>query len=149
MKTYSFLNTVFLVNGVELSGFSDGDDVINMERRTDSASDMIGADGNMMVSLSADYSGEVTIKLQQTSPSNKFLTGLLNRQEGRGVNFKPVQLFFQDTYRRDIGSGSLGYIKKPANMVRGANGQTVEWSFVVERLDLLCGDPGLIGSFIG
>jgi hypothetical protein len=149
MKTYSFLNTVFLVNGVEITGFADGDDVINMERRTDSATDKIGADGNMMVSLSADFSGEVTIKLQQTSSSNKYLTKLLNVQEGRGVAFKPVKLFFQDTYRRDIGSGSLGYIKKPAAMTRGQNGQTAEWSFVVERLDLLCGDPGLLGSFIG
>lgn len=149
MKTYSFLNTVFLVNGVELTGFAEGNDVISMERRTDSASDKIGADGNMMVSLSADFSGEISIKLQQTSSSNKYLTKLLNLQEGRGVLFKPIKLFFQDTYRQDIGSGSLGYIKKPADMVRGQNGQTVEWTFVVERLDLLCGDPGLLGSFLG
>lgn len=149
MKTYSFLNTVFFVNGVEITGFADGDDVINMERRTDSATDKIGADGNMMVSLSADFSGEITIKLQQTSSSNKYLTKLLNVQEGRGVAFKPVKLFFQDTYRQDIGSGSLGYIKKPAAMARGQNGQTTEWVFVVERLDLLCGDPSLLGSFIG
>jgi hypothetical protein len=149
MRTYSFLNTVLLINGVEITGFADGDDVIDMKRRTDSASDKIGADGNMMVSLSADYSGEVAIKLNQVSPSNKYLTKLLNLQEGRGVRFKPIQILFQDTYRNDVGAGSLGYIKKPADMVRGANGQVVEWSFVVERLDLLAGDPGLLGSFIG
>lgn len=149
MKTYSFLNTVLLINGVEITGFAEGDDVINLERRTDSASDMIGADGKMMVSLSSDYSGEVTIKLQQTSSSNKYLTKLLHLQEGARTSFKPLQIFFQDTYRQDIGSGTLGYIKKPANMTRGATGQTVEWSFVVERLDLLCGDPGSLGSFIG
>jgi len=149
MRTYSFLNTVLLINGVEITGFADGDDVIDMKRRTDSASDKIGADGNMMVSLSADFSGEVVIKLQQTSSSNKYLTKLLNLQEGRGVRFKPIQILFQDTYRNDVGSGSQGYIKKPADLMRGQNGQTIEWSFVVERLDLLSGDPSLLGSFIG
>jgi hypothetical protein len=149
MRTYSFLNTILLINGVEIVGFADGDDVIDMKRRNDSASDKVGADGNMMVSLSADYSGEVAIKLNQVSPSNKYLTKLLNLQEARGVRFKPIQILFQDTYRNDVGAGSLGYIKKPADMTRGMNGQVVEWSFVVERLDLLAGDPGLLGSFIG
>jgi hypothetical protein len=103
----------------------------------------------MMVSLSADFSGEIAIKLNQVSPSNKYLTKLLNLQEGRGVRFKAIQILFQDTYRNDVGAGSLGYIKKPADMTRGANGQVTEWQFVVERLDLLAGDPGLLGSFIG
>jgi hypothetical protein len=149
MRTYSFLNTVLLINGVEITGFADGDDVIDMKRRNDSASDKVGADGNMMVSLSADFSGEIAIKLNQVSPSNKYLTKLLNLQEGRGVRFKAIQILFQDTYRNDVGAGSLGYIKKPADMTRGANGQVTEWQFVVERLDLLAGDPGLLGSFIG
>ena len=28
MKVYSFLDTVFLVNGVEISGWAEGDDVV-------------------------------------------------------------------------------------------------------------------------
>ena len=60
MKVYSFQNTVMLVNGVEITGWADGDDVIKIARRADSASDKIGASGDMMVSISADKSGEFT-----------------------------------------------------------------------------------------
>ena len=64
MKVYSFQNTVMLVNGVEITGWSDGDDVIDIARLVDSASHKIGADGTMMVSISADKSGEFKFKLQ-------------------------------------------------------------------------------------
>jgi hypothetical protein len=149
MKAYSFSNTILLINGVEITGFSDGDDVIDMKRRVDSASDKMGADGNMMVSISVDKSGEIGIKLQQTSSSNRYLTRLHQAQEVAGSRFKPIKILFQDTYRNDMGAGSIGYIKKPADMVRGQNAQTIEWSFVVEHLDLLTGDPLSLGSFLG
>lgn len=57
MRAYSFQNTVAIINGVELSGFAEGDDVISIKRRVDSATDKVGADGKMMVSISADKSG--------------------------------------------------------------------------------------------
>lgn len=146
MKVYSFLNTVVIVNGVELTGFADGDDVIDIKRRTDSASDKVGADGAMLISLSADKSGEFTFKLQQTSPSNKFLASLIALQEGGAKTFVPVTVLFQDTYRQDLATGTVGYLKKPADVTRGAQGNTQEWTVVVERLDLLLGDPTLLSA---
>ena len=50
MKEYSFLNTLLLVNGVEITGFDEGDDVITLERINDSAAHNIGTDGEMTVS---------------------------------------------------------------------------------------------------
>lgn len=146
MKVYSFQNTVMLVNGVEITGWADGDDVINISRRTDSASDKVGADGNMMVSISADKSGEFAFKLQQTSSSNKYLNSLCALQEGGAKTFVPVNVLFQDTYRNDLATGTIGYIKKPADVQRGAQGNNQEWIVVVERLDLLLGDPALVGA---
>lgn len=144
MKIYSFQNTVMIVNGVELTGWADGDDVISMKRRNDSASDKIGADGNMMVALSADKSGEFMFKLMQTSPSNKFLSGLLALEELSAKTFVPVVVLFQDTFRNDLGTGTLGYIKKQPDISRGMNGNVQEWTVVVERLDLLLGDPATL-----
>lgn len=140
MRRYSFLDTIFSVNGVEATGWAEGDDVIKMVRRVDAASDKVGAAGEMMVSLSADKSGEITIKLQQTSSFRAFLLDLLGRQEAGNMTFEPVFVRFQDVYRQDIGVGSAGYIKKQADFQRGANGNDEEWVFVVERLDLLTGD---------
>lgn len=145
MKVYSFQNTVMIVNGVEITGWADGDDVINIARRTDSASDKVGADGTMMVSISADKSGEFTFKLQQTSSSNKYLASLIALQEGGAKTFVPVNVLFQDTYRNDLATGTIGYLKKPADLTRGQQGNNQEWVVVVERLDMLLGDPALVG----
>lgn len=151
MRSYSFQNLVTIINGVELSGFADGDDVIHITRRSDSASDKVGADGKMMVSISADKSGEFTFKLQQTSSSNKFLMGLLALQEHAGSTFVPIVILMQDTYRNDLATGTTGYLKKTPDMTRGGGGNTQEWTVVTERLDLVFGDTadqGILGGII-
>lgn len=137
MKTYTFLNTIMLVQGQEITEWDEGDDVINVERRVDSAIDVIGADGTMTVALSADKSGVFSFRLQQSSASNLFLSGLLNAQEN-GV-FVPIFCQFKDTGGNDLASGTQGYIRKFPGMSRGVglNGQL--WEIVTERADLLLG----------
>lgn len=135
MQEYSFLNTLLLLNGVEISGFDEGDDVINLDRINDSALHKIGADGEMTVAISADRSGTVTFRLMQVSDSNAYLSGLINSQENGA--FVPLFVQFKDTKGNDLGSGTQGYITKPASMTRGTGANAQEWIIVVERLDLL------------
>lgn len=137
MKNYTFLNTIVLVQGQELTEWDEGDDVINIERRVDSAIDVIGADGTMTVAISADKSGVMSFRLQQSSASNLFLSGLLNAQENDV--FVPIFVQFKDTGGNDLASGTQGYIRKFPTLTRGTglNGQL--WEIVVERLDLLLG----------
>lgn len=136
MKAYSFLNTVVIVNGVELTGWSEGDDVIDIKRLVDSATHKVGAGGDMMVSLSADRSGEFAFKLQSTSSSNAYLESLLALQENGADTFQPISVLFQDTFRNDLGQASAGYIRKPSDIKRGAVAGEHEWTIVVERLVL-------------
>lgn len=140
MRRFSFQDTILAVNGVEITGWADGDDVIDIDRSVDSISHKVGASGEMMISVNADKSGVVTIKLQQTSPSNLYLNSLCMLQEASGSLFVPVAVTFMDTYRNDIAAGLAGYIKKPAKMTRGQQANNQEWVFVVERLDLVYGD---------
>ena len=135
MKEYSFLDTLLLVNGVEINGYDEGDDVITLDRINDSASHKVGADGEMSVAISADRSGMITFRLMQTADSNSYLSGLINAQENGA--FVPIFIQFKDTRGNDLGSGTQGYIPKPATMVRGTNANNQEWNVVVERLDLL------------
>jgi Protein of unknown function (DUF3277) len=97
MHVFSFQNTVVLINGTEITGWADGDDVLQFKRRVDSASDKVGAGGDMLISLSLDKSGEFSFKLQMTSSSNKFLNDLLNLQDAGADTFVPVDVMFQDT----------------------------------------------------
>jgi hypothetical protein len=140
MKAYSFKNTILVLNGVEITGWDEGDDVIDIKRLADSASHKIGAAGDMMVALSADRSAEVSIKLQQTSSSNAYIGSLIDLQEGGAETFVPISLLFQDTYRNDMAEASAGYIKKPADMKRGTGVGPQEWTFVLESLSIDYGD---------
>ena len=135
MKQYSFLDTILLVNGVEITGFDEGDDVITLARRNDSASDVVGTDGEMSVAISGDRSGTVVFRLSQTSDSNTALSLLIQSQESGA--FVPIFVQFKDIRGNDLGSGTQGYINKPADMVRGTNVNAQEWTITVERLDLL------------
>jgi hypothetical protein len=139
MQQYSFQNTIVLVDGVEITGWADGDDVISIKRRVDSISDKVGAGGSMMVSISSDKSGEFTFKLQQGSSSNAYLSSKASTEEMGAEFFQPVRVTFQDVFRQDLASGSVGYIKRPSDITRGATAQTQEWTLVVERLDTVLG----------
>lgn len=135
MKEYSFLDVIFLINGVEISGYDEGDDVIALDRRNDSASDKVGTDGEMSVAISADRSGSIVFRLMQTSDSNSYLSGLISAQENG--SFVPIFAQFKDVRGGDLGSGTQGYILKPAGMTRGTAVGNQEWTVIVERLDLL------------
>ena len=137
MKDYSFANTLVLVNGIEISGYDEGDDVINITRLGDSASHLIGADGGMVVSLSSDRSGEIRFRLNQTSSSNIILSGLINAQENGA--FVPVFIQFMDTKGLDLASGTQGYMRRQPDMTRGVNSNSQEWTFVVENLTMVLG----------
>jgi len=134
MKNYSFLNTVLLVNGVEITGWAEGDDLITFSRRNDSMTDVVGASGEMAVSNMGDRSGELVFTLLQTSTSNTYMGGLLAAQEN-GL-FVPTFVLLKDTLGGEIVSGSQGYIKKPADFTLGAGINTREWTIVLERGDV-------------
>lgn len=140
MRRYSFQDVTLVINGVMITGWSNGDDVIRIRRRSNAIQDYMGLDGSMMVSVSSDRSGEISFKLLQTSSSNAFLMSLCSLQESGGTNFKPVSVTFHDTFRQDAASGVRGYIQKPVDLIRGAKGSETQWVIVVEHLDMLLGD---------
>ena len=145
MKAYSIQSNHVIINGIPVTGYAEGDDVITLKRRTPLATDKMGADGRMAVSISADRSGELKIKLMQTSPTNKYLAGLCALEQHGCQTFVPVLFGWLDEYRNDAGVGSVGYISEMPEIKRGAGVNEQEWTFIVERLDLLLGDPAFAG----
>lgn len=139
MQVYSFQNLAVLVNGQALQDWPEDDDIIKVSRSVDSASHKVGADGKMVVSISADKSGEFVFKLQQTSPSNAYLMQLLSQMEAGADTFVPINVRCQDTFRQDVASGAVCYIKKPTDFTRGMNAGNQEWTIVAESLDMIFG----------
>jgi hypothetical protein len=147
MRVYSFANTIVSLSydGTThtVAGWADGDDVISIARAGDSMSHAMGAGGDMVISVGADISGTVTLKLQMTSSSNQFLQKVLDEQESCKLNsFKLLTISFKDPYRGDSSATTSGYITKYADIVRGTNAGTTEWTIAVEKLQLLYGDIG-------
>ena len=135
MITYSFKNVSVAVNGVTLSGFGAGDDVIQARSREDAFTDLVGADGLMLVTQTSNRSGEFIIRLLQGSSDNAYLNALFLAQEA-GV-FTAAAISVVDTSTGDSAVGTQGYITKPADMTRGAGANEQEWVLVVEEYNAL------------
>lgn len=144
MKFYDWRKSLITINNVPVTNFAPGDDAFKAERLADNASHEVGVDGHMVVSLSADKSGQVTIKLQQTSPTNAYLNKITTGQDFM-EGFVPVTVEHADTYRMDTMGSSLGYVKKHPDYVRGAKAGVVEWIIILEQMYFILGDPPFAG----
>ena len=73
--TYSSRKMSIILGGVPITGLAP-DTFINVAPTADSFTKSVGASGETSRAEVADRTGTVTLTLQQTSPSNEFLTGL-------------------------------------------------------------------------
>lgn len=131
MDSYSFKNGSLYINGRSMTDYDEGDDVITFARLNDAASHVVGADGKMAVAVHADMSGTGTFRLKQTSPDSGFLYGLVNSMQAGA--FIPIVIQYKDSRRDDLVAGTVGYIQKPADTVRGQGVNTQEWVVVSEK----------------
>lgn len=150
MKATGFQGIVMVLSAPPLpvhrvSGYSDADDAIMIERREPSTTDKVGVDGKMAVFQSMNKSGKITIKVFQTSPTNKYLNQVVQLAEGGPATFAPIAVSFVDTYRNDRLVGLFGYVMKPASAPRGKDVKEQTWEIVVENLQVLFGDPTFVG----
>jgi hypothetical protein len=102
-------------------------------------------DGSSTLSLSADKSGKVVVKFQQTSPTNAMLNKLAASQDYMET-FIPVSVKQVDHYRNDAVITTLGFIEKPADFTRGGKANAVEWTFIFPKLFIELGDPDFAGA---
>lgn len=141
----SFVNGVLIltcepIGTEEVTGYATGDDVVMLEFREDLITDKVGADGEMAISIGADKSATLTIKLLQTSPTNKFLSKVAAVQ-GNVPTFAPISALYQDANRQDVATMLSGYIQKHAPLERGREANEPEWSIVFRRADVMFGSP--------
>jgi len=139
MQNYSFLNMFVFVQGTPITGWAEGDDVIQVARRENAFNDKVGADGRMIVAQNANQSGSLKFRLQQQSEGNSVLNYLFGLQEGSMGQFAPLQVTVKNIATGELSVGSFGYIVKPAETSRGVNPNAQEWEIVVERLNQLFG----------
>ena len=136
VATYDPGQVIVLVNAVPLSGFSD-DGMIEAEREEDTFIKKVGVDGFTSRARNRNKSGEITITLQQTSPSNDHLSALaiLDEQTGRGV----VPVLIKDLSGRSVLASAFAWVRKPPASAFAKEVEDREWILDCASLDIFTG----------
>ncbi len=138
VRSYDPGMVILTVGGTPINGFADGT-FINVARSEDSFTKVSGADGIVSRARSRDKSGEITVTLAQTSPSNDVLTALNALDERTGQGVVPVQC--KDLSGRSTHFSAFAWVRKPADAEYSKGITDREW--ILDCADL---DTGVAGN---
>lgn len=126
-KNYSFKNAAVIFGVEELVGYGEGDDVVNIDPEAEQFTDLAGAKGDVTRTQSSDNRCTVTVKLLQTSSSNKVLMAIHNSDRETGVGVLPMVL--QDKELGETYVINNAWISKLPTITRGQAPNTMDWTF--------------------
>ena len=139
MKQYSFNKVSLIINGREISGFTEGAGIITASRAQAQHTKVIDAKGKMVTVTSADKSGIVTFNLLQTSDDNSFLrswasiTHQIGLEDGED-QMTPLMAKIEDKMGKELVVGVNGFIVKQPDQVRGNGIVTLQWQLCFENI---------------
>lgn len=113
-----------------LTGFADGDDVINIVRPDDGISTQTGALGDVTTSIVANPVGEGTFILQAQSPSNSLLNSLARTKEAFSLNITE-----NNSQKLQVSMTSCRIVKEADNP-RGKNAGQRSWLLRAEKMEI-------------
>lgn len=141
MSTYSFMDTQCALTSADASidvGYGAGvaKEGISFAMANDKNNMIIGADGEGMHSLRADNSGQVSIRLLKTSPTNAKLMNLYKIQKASTKKWGKNTFTMNHTGSGDNHTASGCAFKKVPDYVNAEDGSTVEWVFDAIKMDM-------------
>lgn len=123
---YSFAAVMATVNGLAVSGYFEGDNAIEITPHTDSATPMVGADGESTVSYSAHRAVNIVLRLQPDSPMNRILQNQLERAQAGISGGFPMAV--RNTGNGEGGATAEAHVVQFAPRSYGANATAREWT---------------------
>ena len=124
LRTYDPKKVIIVIGGYPMGGFADGE-FVNVIRSGDAFSKSVGADGDTTRVKSNDKSGEMTLTLSQTSPSNDVLSGISRADELGNAGVVPVKV--KDLSGRSEFVSAFAWIRKIADSPNGKEISNIEW----------------------
>ncbi len=124
VKTYSPKDVTVIIAGTQISGFAE-DTFVSVERDEDSFTKVVGADGEVSRTASADKSGTITVTLLATSASNDILSALAVADEISLAGLFPVLI--KDELGSSIHTAASAWIQKAAGKEYAAEIGENEW----------------------
>lgn len=135
MGTYSFKKVIVLVGGIPITGFAEGDDVIQVGRRVDTFDLNVGADGSAVSAQNADRSGEIILRLQQTALSHTFMSAQFALMESGLLTSVPFLLKDAGNLVQ-LAAAAECVIQRPADSPYGTALNDREWTLLAGTLIL-------------
>lgn len=144
LPVYSSRDVLMSWNGLPISGFTP-DSFITSSRNVDLTDEEVGASGELSTSINPDRTGTCKVSLQQQSPSNQILSGILNTQDAGGA-LVIGNLTVTDPSGSILALLSGAYLKTAPEVSLGssATGSSREWTFFVEHLNFTSVPDGLV-----
>lgn len=136
VRTFDPSMTVLTVNAVPIGGYADGTG-IKVSRSNDTFTKVTGMDGATSRVKSSDRSGEITITLAQTSPSNDLLSALAALDEAQNEGVVPVVI--SDLSGRSVYATAYAWIRKPADAEFGNKLSDRSWVLDCANLNMFNG----------
>lgn len=125
LTLYSYKNVVVTIDGRRVIGVWEGDDAVVVERPTDLGTALTGADGASVVSISADQTATVTLKLQANSAMNSYLEQRVKAMRMGSTRLLAIGIV--DTGTGEGGGCSSAVITKEPSKSYGAMATEREW----------------------
>lgn len=131
---YAFEDVLVLIDGVPITGWADGDDVISVARDVDTYSKLVGAAGDVALLKNADRSGVATLRLLQTSNANKILTAKVKLQDSGVIS--PFPFSVKDLNGDDLVLAEQAVVKVVPEMRFGTGHNEREWQLLLPAVDI-------------
>jgi hypothetical protein len=126
LTVYAYANLAVTIDGRDVRGLWEGDDVVVIERPTDLGTPLTGADGASVVSISSDQTAQVILKLQPNSAMNSYLSDRVKAT--RMGSPRLITIGILDTSTGEGGGCSAALVIKEPSISYGAAASEREWT---------------------
>ena len=130
--SWSFKDASAIIGIVEVTGWADADDVLVIEPAQARFTKIVGARGDVTRSQSNDMSVKITLKLLQTSATNKVLQDLVTLDNETGAGVVP---FIYNTPNGESYFVANAWVESQPTYSRGRSQNDMTW--------VLEGDAGI------
>ena len=137
ITSYSAQNVTVTFLGKVISGFTEGDDVVMVERNKPTLTQSIGVQGDAVYTQTSDKSGVVTLKLLQGCEENTFLSSKIQASEAGGII--SGELIITETGNDAKVTARKAVIEAMPKFQRGESQTAVEWRFLSADIDITQG----------
>lgn len=135
LTDYSPKRTASNWGGYDLSGWAEGT-FINIARSVDNTTPLVGAAGDVGITLNADKTGTIEATFMQTSETNQVLSGVQLAQDQSGVLYR-ANFTIADPSGSVLMVAKNCHLMTPAAMPLADDQQSRTWVWFAEEINFV------------